>query len=50
MPSSDPSFLPAAKLAAEIAARRLSPVDIVEACLARIAAQDAEAARLCRGL
>jgi len=40
MPSSDPSFLPAAKLAAEIAARRLSPVDVVEALLARIEAHD----------
>src|SRR5437762_12697642 len=38
MPSSntDPSFLPAHRLAAEIAARRLSPVDIVEALLSRI--------------
>jgi aspartyl-tRNA(Asn)/glutamyl-tRNA(Gln) amidotransferase subunit A len=42
MPSSnsDPSFLPAHRLAAEIAARRLSPVDVVEALLARIAAHD----------
>src|SRR5206468_1112121 len=31
-----PSFLPAHRLAAEIAARRLSPVDIVEALLSRI--------------
>src|SRR5271154_5890744 len=39
MPSNaDPSFLPAHRLAAEIAARRLSPVDVVEALLARIAA------------
>src|SRR3981189_1447896 len=42
MPSSntDPSFLPAHRLAAEIAARRLSPVDIVEALLSRIEAQN----------
>src|ERR1700736_1296822 len=42
MPSSntDPSFLPAHRLAAEIAARRLSPVDVAEALLARIAAHD----------
>jgi aspartyl-tRNA(Asn)/glutamyl-tRNA(Gln) amidotransferase subunit A len=42
MPSSnsDPSFLPAHRLAAEIAARRLSPVDVVDALLARIAAHD----------
>src|SRR5437763_4163987 len=40
MPASntDPSFLPAHRLAAEIAARRLSPVDIVEALLSRIEA------------
>ncbi|HEX5318770.1 MAG TPA: amidase [Stellaceae bacterium] len=37
---SDPSQLPAHKLAAEFAARRLSPVDIVESCLARIAAHE----------
>jgi aspartyl-tRNA(Asn)/glutamyl-tRNA(Gln) amidotransferase subunit A len=43
MPSnSDPSFLPAYRLAAEIAARRLSPVDVVEALLGRIAAYDAK--------
>jgi aspartyl-tRNA(Asn)/glutamyl-tRNA(Gln) amidotransferase subunit A len=36
----DPSFLPAHVLAAEIAARRLSPVAVVEALLARIAAHD----------
>ncbi len=36
----DPSLLPAHRLAAEIAARRLSPVAIVEALLARIAAHD----------
>jgi aspartyl-tRNA(Asn)/glutamyl-tRNA(Gln) amidotransferase subunit A len=38
--SSDPSLLPAHRLSAEIAAGRLSPVDIVAALLARIAAQD----------
>ena len=40
MPASntDPSFLPAHRLAAEIAARRLSPVDVVEALLANIRA------------
>ena len=42
MPSSntDPSFLPAHRLAAELAAQRLSPVDVVEALLTRIAAHD----------
>ena len=42
MPASnvDPSYLPAYRLAQEIAARRLSPVDVVEAFLARIARQD----------
>jgi len=42
MPSSptEPGFLPAHRLAAEIAARRLSPVGLVEALLARIAAFD----------
>src|ERR1700682_6040650 len=38
--NTDPSFLPAHRLAAEIAARRLSPVDVVDALLARIAAHD----------
>jgi aspartyl-tRNA(Asn)/glutamyl-tRNA(Gln) amidotransferase subunit A len=38
--NTDPSFLPAHRLAAEIAAGRLSPVTIVEALLARIAAHD----------
>src|SRR5437879_11432493 len=38
--NTDPSFLPAHVLAAEIGARRLSPVEIVEALLARIASQD----------
>src|SRR5207302_11110142 len=44
MPSAntDPSFLPAHRLAEEIAARRLSPVTVVEALLARIAAHDAK--------
>ena len=48
--NTDPCFLPAHQLAAEIAARRLSPVDVVEAFLARIAALDRQAARLYRGL
>src|SRR3954451_1389346 len=38
--NTDPCFLPAHVLAAQIAARRLSPVDVVEAMLARIAARD----------
>src|SRR3982751_4721195 len=38
--NTDPSYLPAHVLAAQIAARRLSPVDVVEAMLARIAAHD----------
>src|SRR5712691_3199262 len=44
MPASntDPSYFPAHRLAADIAARRLSPVTIVEALLARIAAHDAK--------
>src|SRR5712691_8899186 len=44
MPASntDSGYLPAHVLAAEIAARRLSPVDVVEALLARIAAHDAK--------
>src|SRR5712692_8880453 len=44
MPSAntDRSFLPANVLAAEIAARRLSPVAVVEALLSRIAAHDAK--------
>jgi aspartyl-tRNA(Asn)/glutamyl-tRNA(Gln) amidotransferase subunit A len=42
MPASntDPTFLPVHRLAADIAARRLSPIAVVEAFLARIAAQD----------
>jgi aspartyl-tRNA(Asn)/glutamyl-tRNA(Gln) amidotransferase subunit A len=40
--NTDPSFLSAHRLAAEIAARRLSPVTIVEALLARIATHDAK--------
>ncbi len=39
-PSPDPALLPAQVLGAEIAARRLSPGEVVEALLARIAAQD----------
>src|SRR3954463_15054360 len=38
--NTDPCFLPAHVLAAGNAARRLSPVDVVEAMLARIAAHD----------
>src|ERR1700686_2002530 len=38
--NTDPSFLPAHRLTAEIAARRLSPVTIVEALLARIATHE----------
>ncbi|HEV8680943.1 MAG TPA: amidase [Stellaceae bacterium] len=38
--NTDPSYLPAHRLAEEIAARRLSPVTVVEALLARIAAHD----------
>src|SRR3989442_1068403 len=40
--NADPSFLPVHVLAAEIAARRLSPVAVVEALLARIARHDAK--------
>src|ERR1700675_3623425 len=40
--NTDPSFLPAHRLAAEIRAVRLSPVTIVEALLARIATHDAK--------
>src|SRR6266545_8080673 len=40
--NTDPSYLPAHRLAAEIAARRLSPVTVVEALLARIATYDAK--------
>jgi aspartyl-tRNA(Asn)/glutamyl-tRNA(Gln) amidotransferase subunit A len=40
MPSNDPSLLSARVLASEISARRLSPVEIVESCLARIAAHE----------
>ena len=39
-PETDPSLLPAHILASEIAARRLSPVDLVDALLSRIRAQD----------
>src|SRR5204863_8991576 len=38
--NTDPCFLPVHRLAADIAARRLSPVDVVEAFLARIAAHE----------
>src|SRR6266704_1166331 len=40
--ATDPASLPAHKLANAIAARRLSPVDVVAAFLDRIAAQDAK--------
>ena len=40
--ATDPASLPAHKLAQAIAARRLSPVDVVAAFLDRIAAQDAK--------
>ncbi len=39
-PANDPALLPAHVLSAEIGAGRLSPVDLVDACLARIAAGD----------
>ena len=39
-PETDPSLLPVHILASEIAARRLSPVDLVEALLDRIKAKD----------
>src|SRR5712664_3767411 len=38
--TSDPALLPAHILASEIAARRLSPVDLVDALLDRIQAKD----------
>ncbi|HWB52276.1 MAG TPA: amidase [Stellaceae bacterium] len=40
MPAADPSLLSATELSAAIAARKLSPVDVTEAFLARIGAQD----------
>src|SRR2546430_13904264 len=39
-PETDPSLLPAHILASEIASRRLSPVDLVDALLDRIRAED----------
>src|SRR5882762_5972028 len=39
-PETDPALLPAHTLASEIAARRLSPVDLVDGLLDRIRAQD----------
>jgi aspartyl-tRNA(Asn)/glutamyl-tRNA(Gln) amidotransferase subunit A len=39
-PSRDPTLLSAGTLSAEIAARRLSPIDVVDALLARIVAED----------
>jgi aspartyl-tRNA(Asn)/glutamyl-tRNA(Gln) amidotransferase subunit A len=36
MPQSDPTLLSVSELSTVIQARRLSPVDLVEACLARI--------------
>src|ERR1051325_11301688 len=38
--NTDPTYPPAPQLAAELAPRHLSPVDVVEAFLARIAALD----------
>jgi aspartyl-tRNA(Asn)/glutamyl-tRNA(Gln) amidotransferase subunit A len=38
----DPAFLPVHELAAQIAARRLSPVEVVDACLARIETRDSK--------
>src|SRR5215472_506624 len=40
--NTDPAWLPAHVLSAEIAARRLSPVDVVDSLLARIRAGDAK--------
>jgi aspartyl-tRNA(Asn)/glutamyl-tRNA(Gln) amidotransferase subunit A len=40
LPETDPALLPAQTLASEIGTRRLSPVDLVEALLDRIRAQD----------
>jgi aspartyl-tRNA(Asn)/glutamyl-tRNA(Gln) amidotransferase subunit A len=40
--NTDPALLPAYVMSAEIGARRLSPVDLVEAALARIGAADAK--------
>jgi len=46
--NTDPALLPAHVMSDEIGAGRLSPVDIVDAALARIGAQDPKAARFCR--
>ena len=40
MPTGDPSLLSATELSAALTSRKLSPVEITEAFLARIAAQD----------
>ena len=40
MPQSDPTLLSVSELSAAIQARRLSPVDLVEAYLARIAERE----------
>jgi aspartyl-tRNA(Asn)/glutamyl-tRNA(Gln) amidotransferase subunit A len=40
MPQSNPTLLPVHELSAAIQAQRLSPVDLVEACLARIEARE----------
>ena len=40
--NTDPALLPAHVMSAEIGALRLSPVDLVEAALARIGAADAK--------
>src|SRR5262249_40016317 len=40
--NTDPALLPAHVMSAEIAARRLSPIDLVDAALARIGSQDAK--------
>jgi aspartyl-tRNA(Asn)/glutamyl-tRNA(Gln) amidotransferase subunit A len=40
MPSSDPSLSPATELSAAISTRKLSPIEVTDAFLARISAQD----------